>query len=255
MKVLNSVKEKLEKGGISVGAWMSVLNEDVASIMGNSGLDWVLYDLEHGPASIETTSRLVRATGNKKALPFIRPVWNDMNAIKQALDTGAWGLVIPLVNDAEQAKRAVSYTRYMPEGIRGCAAGRPASVWGLSAEEYMKVANDEIVVAVQIETAEAVKNIESICSVEGVDATFVGPSDLSASMGYRSQFWHPKVVQAMEKVLDACRASKVAPGIAFGKNIEHCGELIQQGWRFIGVGTDSGFLGAGLKWSLKKLGY
>jgi len=252
--LLNRVKAKLGKGGTAVGAWMSVLNEDVSSAMGNSGLDWVLYDLEHGPASIETASRLVRATGTKGALPFIRPVWNDMNAIKQALDAGAWGLVIPWVNDAEQAERAVSYTRYMPEGLRGCAAGRPASAWGLPTDEYMRVANDEIVVAVQIETAEAVKNIEAICSVEGVDATFIGPSDLSASMGYRGQFWHPKVVKAMERVLEACQDSKVAPGIAFGKNIDHCGELMQQGWRFLCVGSDTGFLNAGTKWSLGKIG-
>ena len=252
--MLNRVKKKLSKGGTAVGAWMSVLDEDIASAMGKSGLDWVLYDLEHGPASIETTDRLVRATGAKGSLPFIRPVWNDMNAIKQALDTGAWGLVIPWVNDAEQAKRAVSYTRYMPEGLRGCAAGRPASAWGIPSAEYMKVANDEIVVAVQVETAEAVRNIESICSIEGVDATFVGPSDLSASMGYRGQFWHPKVVEAMDKVLDACRNSSVAPGIAFGKGIDHCAELMSQGWRFLCVGSDTGFLSAGAKWSLSKLG-
>lgn len=252
--MLNRVKEKLSKGGTAVGAWMSVLDENVASAMGNSGLDWVLYDLEHGPASIETTSRLVKATGVKGSLPFIRPVWNDMNAIKQALDTGAWGLVIPWVNDAEQAKRAVSYTRYMPEGLRGCAPARPASAWGIPSSEYMEVANEEIVVAVQIETAEAVENIESICSVEGVDATFVGPGDLSASMGIRGQFWHPKVVDAMDKVLDACRSSGVAPGIAFGKDIDHCAELMNQGWRFLCVGSDTGLLNAGAKWSLSKLG-
>ena len=173
--------------------------------------------------------------------------------LKQALDTGAWGLVIPWVNNAEQAERAVSYTRYMPEGLRGCAAGRPASAWGLPTGEYLKVANDEIVVAVQIETAEAVKNIEAICSIDGVDAAFIGPSDLSASMGYRGQFWHPEVIKAMERVLDACRDSKVAPGIAFGKNIDHCSELIQQGWRFLCVGSDTGFLNAGIKWSLGKI--
>jgi 2-keto-3-deoxy-L-rhamnonate aldolase RhmA len=250
--MLNRVKQKLATKGTALGSWMSILSDDVSSTLGNSGLDWVLYDLEHGPASIETASRLVKATGTKGALPFIRPVWNDMNAIKQALDTGAWGLVIPWVNDAEQARRAVSYTRYMPEGIRGCAAGRPASAWGLTSQEYMGIANDEIVVAVQIETEEAVKNIESICSVDGVDATFVGPSDLSASMGYRGQFWHPRVVKAMDRVLEVCQDSKVAPGIAFGKGLDHCIELVQQGWRFLCVGSDKDFLRAGLRLSLER---
>ena len=103
----------------------------------------------------------------------------------------------------------------------------------------MDVVNDEILVTVQIETKEAVENIEEIVSVEGVDATFIGPSDLSASMGVRGQFWHPEVVKEMGKVVEACDAAGVAPGIAFGRDLEHRNELIEQGFRFIGVGGDS----------------
>ena len=216
------------------------------------GLDWVLFDTEHGPAGIETMDGLVRGVMGAGALPLIRVVWNDINAIKKALDTGVCGLVVPLVNTREEAEKAVAYTRYAPEGFRGCAAGRPASAWGISAMEYMDIANEEILVAVQIETKEAVDNIEEIVAVEGVDATFIGPSDLSASFGARGEFWHPKVLKSLERVIAACDAAGVAPGIAFGKGPDHCKELIDQGFRFIGVGEDLGFLTTGCREILSK---
>jgi len=249
----NKVKEKLSKGGTALGAWMGILNERTVAAVTNSDLDWVLIDCEHGPTTMETLDRLVRAAGREGALPIARVVWNDMNAIKMALDTGAYGIVVPWVNSAEEAEKAVAYSRYMPEGLRGCAAGRPASAWGISAKEYMDIANDEILVVAQIETMKAVNNIEEILAVEGVDATFIGPSDLSASMGYRGQFWHPEVVKAMDRVLEACKDSKVAPGIAFGKGPAHCGELIEQGYRFIAVGSDTGFIRAGIDATLSQL--
>ncbi len=250
----NRVKEKLEGGGVAVGAWMSILNPRSAQIVADSGLDWVLFDMEHGPPSIETVDGLVRGVGNGGALSIVRVVWNDINAIKQALDTGAWGVVVPWVNSAEEAERAVAYTRYAPEGLRGCAAGRPASAWGVSSQEYMRIANDEILVIVQIETRKAVENIGGIVSVEGVDATFIGPSDLSASMGVRGDFWHPDVVEAMGRVVEACEAAGVAPGIAFGRGPEHCRQLIDDGFRFIGIGGDAGFLAAGCRETLASIG-
>ena len=250
----NHVKEKLRKGGVAMGAWMSILNQSSDRIMAASGLDWILYDTEHGPPSFETVDRLVRGVMGAGALPLVRVVWNDMNAIKRALDTGAFGVVVPWVNSGEEAERAVAYTRYMPEGLRGCAAGRPSSAWGVTSQEYMAIANDEILVAVQIETKEAVENIDEIVSVEGVDATFIGPSDLSVSMGVRGRYWNPDVVEAMDKVVEACDAAGVAPGIAFGRDLEHCNELIEQGFRFIGVGGDKDFLRLGCREALSKIG-
>jgi 2-keto-3-deoxy-L-rhamnonate aldolase RhmA len=243
----NHVKETLKKGEIALGAWVSVLNQKTARTVASSGLDWVLFDIEHGPACIETIDPLVQSVMGTKALPLIRVVWNDINAIKKALDTGAYGIVVPWINTKEEAENAVLYTRYAPEGLRGCAAGRPASAWGLTPREYTDIANDEILVAVQIETKEAVQNIEEIVSVEGVDATFVGPSDLSASYGVRGEHWHPTLLKAFEKVIDVCEAADIAPGIAFGKNPNHCKELIDQGFRFVGIGGDLDYLAAGTK--------
>ncbi|MCW4035992.1 MAG: aldolase/citrate lyase family protein [Candidatus Bathyarchaeota archaeon] len=249
----NLVKEKLGKGEVAVGAWMSILDPTVARVVAASGLDWVLFDTEHGPPSFETVDGLVRAVGRDGALPLVRVVWNDINAIKRALDTGAFGVIVPWVNTKEEAEDAVTYCRYAPEGLRGCAPGRAARAWGISSREYLKMANDEILVAVQIETKKAIENIEGIVSVEGVDATFIGPSDLSASMGLRGEFFHPEVVKAMERVVEACQASGVAPGIAFGMGIDHVNSLIDSGFRFVGVGSDTGFLAAGCRQTLEKI--
>ncbi len=251
--MINKVKERLGKGEVAVGAWMSILNQDAVRTVAASDLDWVLFDTEHGPPSFETVDRLIRNMDGSGAVPLVRVVWNDINAIKQALDTGAYGIVVPWVNSREEAENAVMYSRYAPEGLRGCAPGRAASAWGLSPEEYLRIANDEVLVAVQIETKKAVSNIEDIVSVEGVDATFIGPSDLSASMGYRGQYFHPEVVVAMERVVDACQASGVAPGIAFGLGVDHVNSLIDKGFRFVGIGSDSGFLSAGCRETLKKI--
>lgn len=250
----NRVKEILRRGEPALGVWISILNPQVVRIVANSGVDWILFDTEHGPPTFETVDGLVRSSVGCRALPLIRVVWNDMNAIKLALDTGAYGVIVPWVNTGEEAERAVSYCRYPPEGVRGCAPGRPASVWGLGEEDYLEVANDEILIAVQIETRKAVENIEEIVSVEGVDATFIGPMDLSISMGYRGKPFHPEVVKAMERVLEACTSSGVAPGIAFARGVEHINELIGRGFRFIGIGSDSGLLALGCSETLKRIG-
>lgn len=249
----NHVKEKLGSGEVAVGVWMSILNLDVARTVASSGLDWMLFDTEHGPPSFETVDHLIGGIGGAGALPLVRVVWNDINAVKQALDTGAYGIVVPWVNSKEEAENAVTYSRYAPEGLRGCAPGRPASAWGVSSEEYLRTANDEILVAVQVETKKAIANIEDIASVEGVDATFIGPADLSASMGYRGEYFHPEVVKAMERVVDACKASGVAPGIAFGLGVDHVNSLIGNGFRFIGIGSDRGFLSTGCRETLNKI--
>jgi 2-keto-3-deoxy-L-rhamnonate aldolase RhmA len=249
----NRVKERLKGGGVALGVWMSILDPQVVRIVANSGVDWILFDTEHGPPTFETVDGLVRASAGCKALPLVRVVWNDLNAIKLALDTGAYGVVVPWVNTAEEAERAVSYCRYPPEGVRGCAPGRPAAVWGLTGEEYIDVVNEEILVAVQIETRKAVENIEEIVAVEGVDATFIGPMDLSMSMGYRGKPFHPDVVKAMERVLEACIAAGVAPGIAFARDVEHINELIGRGFRFIGIGSDSGLLATGCTETLRRI--
>jgi len=249
----NHVKEALRNGKTSLGSWVSVMYPESVRAVADAGFDWVLFDTEHLPYDLETVYKMIQFLRGAKAIPFIRVVWNDINAIKKALDTGAYGVVVPWVSSREEAVNAVRFCKYPPDGLRGMAPGTASSAWGVSRDEYLEIANDETMVIVQIEREEAVKNIEDIVSVEGIDATFIGPMDLSASMGFRGKPFHPKVVKAIEKVLEACKNSDVAPGIAFGSNIEHINSLIHQGFKFIGVGVDLNFLLKGCKDTLDQI--
>jgi 2-keto-3-deoxy-L-rhamnonate aldolase RhmA len=155
------------------------------------------------------------------------------------------------------AESAVRYSRYPMEGLRGCAPERPATVWGVSSSEYLEIANDEILVTVQIETKEAIEKIEEIVSVEGIDAALIGPLDLSASMGVRGQVFHPKVIKAMKKTVDACLDAGIAPGIFAGMavdkfGVEYVSNLIEQGFRFITVTDDMTVLNLGCNEFLKR---
>ena len=249
----NRLKEMLGAGEPALGAWTTTGCTEVVRTLANSGVDWILFDLEHGPCEIETVNKLIYHMRGAEAIPIIRVVWNDLNAMKRALDSGAYGVVVPWVSSREEAVNAVRYCRYPPEGIRGAAPGRPAKVWGITPDEYLLTSNEEIMVIAQIEREEAVKNIEEILSVDGIDGTLIGPTDLSISMGLTGKPFHPKVVEAMEKVLDACREAGVAPGIAYTLSNEHTKELIAKGFRFIGIGSDVGFLLKGCKDALRAI--
>ena len=252
------VKAKLKAGKPALGVSLSVMNPELIRTISNSGFDWVLYDTEHGPWSIETVNDMIQATSDSVASPIIRIVWNDMNAIKRALDTGAFGIIVPWVSSKEEAERAVRYSRYPPKGLRGFGPGRAAKAWGIAWQDYVEIADEEILIAIQIEREEAIRRIEEIVSVEGVDATWLGPGDLSASMGLIGQFFHPKVIKAMERMVEACEDAGVAPGIAAGAGVEKFGveyvnKLVEDGFRFINIGGDLGILDLGCKKFLEKI--
>ena len=251
--MLNKLKEKQAKGEITYGSWFSIFNEVAAETMAKTDLDWILIDTEHRAANPETVAKLVEKIGNKGATPIIRVAWNNIWLIKQALDTGSYGIVVPWVRSAEEAAKAVEYTKYMPEGLRGSMPMVACKVWGVTPGEYLAKANDNIFVCIQIENWEAVEDIDKIVAVPGVDAVMIGPGDLSASLGVRGESWHPKVLEAMDKVLEACKNSPVAPGIAFGKSLEHTKELAEMGFKFIGAGADGAFLAQGVKNTLDYL--
>ena len=254
----NHVKDLLKTGKPALGVSLSVMSPNLIRIISDSGFDWVLYDTEHGPWSIETVNDMIQRTSGSTASPIIRVVWDDMNVIKKALDTGTKGIIVPWVTSKEMAENAVLWSRYPPEGLRGLAPGRAARAWNLSSEEYVEIVNDEIFVAVQIEREEAVRRVEEIVSVEGIDATWLGPADLSASMGIRGQFFHPKVVRAMEMMVEACLNAGVAPGIAAGSGVQRFGlgyvkKLIDQGFQFINIDGDLGLLKLGCEDALRRM--
>jgi 2-keto-3-deoxy-L-rhamnonate aldolase RhmA len=249
------VKSRLKDGKTALGVNLTVMHPDSIREVSNSGFDWVLFDLEHGPCTVETVNQMIQQISGSDASPIIRVVWDDRNAIKRALDTGAFGIIVPWVSTGEMAEEAVSYSKYPPAGLRGCGPGRAARAWGMTTVDYIDVANEELLVAVQIEREEAIDNLEDIVTVDGVDATWIGPADLSLSMGLDvgGAHSHPRVLEAMERVVEVCESAGVAPGIAAGGSAEYINDLIQRGFRFILVQGDLGLLGLGCESYLKEI--
>ena len=229
------------------------MDSELIRTISDSGFDWVLYDTEHGPFSMETVNEMIHRTSGAKASPIIRVVWDDVNAIKKALDTGTFGIIVPWVSNREMAENAVRYSKYPPEGVRGIASGRPAKAWGIPSLEYLQTANDELLIAIQIERQEALDNLEDILSVEGIDATWIGPADLSASLGCRGNPSHPKVQKAIDKVIEACNDAGVSPGIAAGGSVDYIKELLDRGLKFITIASDMGMSRLGCETFLERV--
>lgn len=247
----NRVKEMLKQGQATLGTWVTTASPDIAEILANIGFDWLIFDMEHAPLSIETVQNLIQATNGSDVVPIVRVAWNDQVLIKLALDIGSYGLLVPLVNSREDAVKAVQAAKYPPVGIRGVGPRR-ASNYYRSFQDYLARANEEIMVVVQIEHPKAVENIDNILSVEGLDAVYIGPADLTASMGLFGQYSNPEVVKTIDKILLSCKKAGVPVGThAF--DAESVSKLISKGFRFITIGTDTGFLIQGCSETLRQI--
>jgi 2-keto-3-deoxy-L-rhamnonate aldolase RhmA len=238
----NLVKAKLRQGQPSVGTWVTIGHPDVTMYLASSGFDWIVCDMEHGPYGVETYHFMVQAMLYNRAncMPMARIPWNDLIWVKKAMDAGATGLVVPRIESEEEARRLVSFMKYPPKGERG-AGPRLAA---FQDPEYFDTANEETLCVVMIESAKGVKNVDTIFSVEGVDACFVGPSDLSIDLGIRGQYTNPKFLEALDRIVEAAKAKGVAPGM-------HCftapgptniNEAIKRGFKFCALNSDVAFL-------------
>jgi len=236
----NRVKELWGEGKAAVGTWLALGSPIVAEIIAHIGFDWVVIDTEHGSINIETTQTIVQAISATDTVPIVRVPWNDPALIKRALDAGAYGLVIPMVNSREEAIRAVQASRYPPVGIRSYGGPRVRLYGGT---DYFEHANEEIAVIVQIEHIDAVNHIDEILSVAGVDAFFIGPMDLAASMGVKLGLDNPdpRHIEAVNRVLAVGKRHHVPGGILVGSS-EAANQRIAQGFQFIGLSSDEGFL-------------
>lgn len=243
----NAVKEKLQSGQVSVGTWVSLASSLSAEYLAHQGFDWIVVDTEHSPVDIETTLHCFQAIAGTGSVAMARVAWNDPVLIKRLLDAGALGLVVPMVNTVEEAKRAVSAMRYPPAGIRSKAGVRASTVYGA---DYPERANDEILAIIQIEHIDAVDRVEQILSVEGLDACFVGPNDLAGSMGV--EVGDPAHEEAIQRTLAAAGSVGVAAGI-------HCPDSravnlrAQQGFQFVALASDARMLVARAQEELAKL--
>ena len=221
-----------------------------SEMMSAQGFDYFVIDTEHAPLDMRIAQTLMQAMRpDSKTTPIVRVWWNDLVAIKRALDIGAYGVLVPWINNKKEAEMAVKATRYAPYGLRGCGPRRAK----MFDPGYFETADKEILVICQIETKEAVKNIENICAVEGVDVTYIGPADLSASYGHLGNQSHPDVQKAIDKVYDSTKAAGLATGIheASGLTIK---ERIEKGYNFITLGNDLIYMRKGVEAHFKELG-
>lgn len=236
----NAFKRRLLAGELQVGLWCSLGSNIAAEIVGDSGFDWVLLDTEHAPNEPPDVLVQLQAFAAGTAQVVVRPAWNDTVLIKRLLDIGAQTLLVPFVQNAEEARHAVAACRYPPAGIRGITTGGRASRYGRAAS-YLKEADQQVCLLVQAETPAAIDRIPEIAAIDGVDGIFVGPSDLSASMGHIGNPQHPEVQRAIElaakRISDAGKASGILTSVEADAR-----RYIDWGYRFVAVGTDIGLL-------------
>ena len=239
----NRFKEALGAGRAQIGLWSSLSSSYTVEVIAGAGFDWLLLDMEHSPNDVESLLGQLQAAAPYPTHPVVRVPWNDMVAIKRVLDVGAQSLLVPYVSSAEEAAAAVSYTRYPPRGVRGVAGTTRATRFG-RIKDYARRAADEICLLVQVETAQALDNIEAICAVDGIDGVFIGPADLHASLGHPGEIANPAVKPRIDEAVRRIRKARSAPGIltpseADARHWLECGAL------FVAVGADVGILARG----------
>ena len=227
------------------GTFLNLASPLSARMAAQLGFDWLLIDLEHGACTEETLPSLLLAVEGTACAPIVRVVSNNQDSIKRALDFGAVGVMVPYVSTAEQAKAAVSFTRYPPAGCRGVASSTIATGFGMRTDEYHQSAATDVLTIVQIETREGVENADSIAAVDGVDVLFVGPLDLSFNLGCPKQYDDPNLHAAFDQVIQACVDHNKAAGIL--STPERVEGHQTQGFSFVAVGSDAGALREGLE--------
>lgn len=197
---INPVRQKLKDGKKTAGAFLQIPHGTPAEIFAQAGFDWLIIDMEHAPNDYGTLLSQLQAISGTGTVPFVRPHWNDAVAIKKILDCGAQGVLVPYVNTGEEAALAVAACRYPPLGVRGVSGSNRAARYGMNVRNYLDSANREILVIIAIETREAIDNLDDILAVEGLDGVFIGPMDLSASLGHMGNPSHPEVLAAFAEI-------------------------------------------------------
>jgi len=239
---INAFKHAIQSGdSAQIGLWLGLANSYTAELLAGAGFDWLLIDAEHAPNDLQTILGQLQAMAPFPVTPIVRPPWPDAVRIKQILDLGAQTILAPMVESGAQAADVVAATRYPPQGIRGVGSALARASAFNRTPQYLHTANEQMCVLIQIETPKGVEALDDILAVDGVDGVFIGPSDLSASMGHIGNPAHPDVQAVIEESIAKIVAAGKAPGILIADQAL-AQRYIELGAMFVGVGTDTGLL-------------
>lgn len=240
----NRLKRRLLAGEVAVGSWVSMDGLLPAEVMANCGFEWLVIDMEHGPVSMESAQGIIMAIRTTPTVPIVRPGWNESALIQQALDIGAYGLVVPMINSVAEARQAIRDARYPPLGERSRGGMRSRLAFDTDATTYGLRANDETLLLVQIETAEGLREAEQIAALDGIDGLFLGPNDMSSSLGCWPPVWRDQpaaLAEAIAHIPRVAHAHGKCAGILVpsAETANHCIEL---GYEFIALTSDAALL-------------
>jgi 4-hydroxy-2-oxoheptanedioate aldolase len=243
---MKNIKRRIKNGEAVNGCWLNLGSPLTAEIVAMAGFDWVLIDLEHGAGNEKDALSQLQAIEHSGAAGFVRVESVEKQRILKVLDFGAEGVMCPHINNAEEAGLFVDGLRYPPDGSRGIAKMIRASGYGNSSTAYMNTANESIVGIAQIESAEALNNLDAIAGVDGIDVLFIGPSDLTAALGIFGQFDHPLYKDALKVTINAAQKAGKATGILL-LNPDDYSTYYNLGIRIMACGSDAGFVAEGAK--------
>jgi 4-hydroxy-2-oxoheptanedioate aldolase len=240
------IRDKVLDGDLMAGTFLNLGSSLTAEIAGRAGFDWVLIDLEHGAGDRSQLLLQLQALEGTPAASIVRIAWNDPVQFKRVLDLGPSGVMVPYVQSAGEARRAVAAMRYPPAGVRGVSVMNRASNFGSGFEGYFSAANRGLLTAIQIETKAAIDSVDEIAAVEGVDVLFVGPVDLSVSLGIPCQFDHPDLLAAVARVGQACRNRQKIAGILLSKETQ-VESAVKAGFSFIALSSDGAAVASSMR--------
>lgn len=252
---INQTRERLRRGETSVGTWLTLPGTSAATLMSRAGFDWLTVELEHAPTSLESASAMWAILSGQGVTPLVRVPSNTSENIKRVLDCGAWGVVVPMVNSRAEAEAVVAAARYAPVGQRSIGGNLHAALYGTTAGQYYARANEQILVVIMIETVAALGCLDSILSVPGIDVVFIGPNDLTHSMGMAPTFESEdsRFRDALRRVVEGARKHGVAPGIHVS-DAAMAQRRMAEGFQFIAVTSEAGMMMAKASEVAKVLG-
>jgi 4-hydroxy-2-oxoheptanedioate aldolase len=238
----NRLKSIWREGGTVVNGWLHVPSSFSAEVMAHAGWDSLTIDMQHGPVDYESLVPMLQAISTTDTVPVVRVLWNDPGLIMRVLDAGCYAVICPMINTREEAEAFVGACRYPPEGYRSFGPYR-ATLYG--GQDYTEHANETVVTMAMIETQEALDNLEEIIGVKGLDAVFVGPSDLGQNLGYGpgTDREEPEVLEAIERILAAAREHGLTAGIFTGTP-EYASRMVEKGFRFVTISSDARLMAA-----------